>query len=1040
MSADVQTLAPSQTAVGGTLQRTVAASAPRLLYAVFVLSGAAGLIYESIWSRYLGLFLGHSAYAQVLVLSIFLGGMSAGAMLAARRSERLAKPLLWYAGIELGAGVIGLLFHSIYTGVTGFALATIFPALSDSATLLTLAKWTIGALLILPQSLLLGATFPLMSAGVVRHLPRQPGRTIAALYFANSIGAAGGVLLSGFWLVPWVGLPGTVLTAALFNIAVAVVAYYVARALPPEAAVAPQAGLAPSALQASSLLSRPALSALLLGVAFGTAVASFVYEITWIRMLSLVLGSATHSFELMLSAFILGLALGALSVRSFADTEALPLRALAQVQWAMGAFALATLPVYVASFGWTADLLQTFGRTPEGYTGFNLARYALCLAVMLPATFCAGMTLPLITRTLLTSGWGERAVGWVYSVNTLGSILGAALAGLVLLPLFGLKPLLILGCTVDMLLGVALFAVASESRAAGAKRALVFGTGTALIAAVLGWGTPLDQALLSSGVFRLGMLPAPGSRQILFHEDGRTSSVAVFRTVDTGDLSLVTNGKPDASLSRVWLDDPPADGKPIALESDSSTQVLLALTTLAHKPDARRAAVVGFGSGVSSHFLLGSPQLQRLTTVEIEPAMVQASRAFYPANRRAYDDPRSSVIIEDAKSFFAASPEPFDLILSEPSNPWVSGVSSLFGGEFYDVVHRRLADGGVFGQWLHLYEINDALVMSVLAALHEHFGDYQIFVVGYYDILIVATKASALPAPNWSVLSFPDVRGDLARFVPFTPAMLEATRFLNRESLAPLFELGYPPNSDFFPILDSGAESARFLHNSASGLASLSHQRFPLTAMILGRRPLAAETVAPVNAELLFQERARSARLRAAFQSGDFTPVTSDPLDSVSGFRLWQWRNAVVADSAPADWRLWVLDTIAIEADLHGAGAGEVDEGFYRELHAYMQRHGAPQSALDAIGFIEALARWNFAAAAEIADRLLADARADRPWVPVPTLLDGAVMSKLAVGDVEGARRFRDVLRRHSGREPGDARQLLMDAYLARSGPIAIAY
>jgi hypothetical protein len=123
----------------------------------------------------------------------------------------------------------------------------------------------------------------------------------------------------------------------------------------------------------------------------------------------------------MLSAFILGLALGACCVRPLADREAMPLRMLAQVQWAMGALALLTLPVYVASFGWTVDLLHAFARTPAGYSGFNLSRYALCLAVMLPATFCAGMTLPLLTTSLLGNGWGERAVGWVYSINTLGS-------------------------------------------------------------------------------------------------------------------------------------------------------------------------------------------------------------------------------------------------------------------------------------------------------------------------------------------------------------------------------------------------------------------------------------------------------------------------------------------------------------------------------------------------------------------------------------------------------------------------------------------
>jgi predicted membrane-bound spermidine synthase len=190
-------------------------------------------------------------------------------------------------------------------------------------------------------------------------------------------------------------------------------------------------------------LSRPALSRLLLAVSFGTALSSFIYEIGWIRMLALVLGSATHSFELMLSAFIFGLAAGALWVRRRADDGGDSVRLLGYVQLAMGSLAIATLPVYLASFDWMVSLMAAFARTPQGYTLFTIGRYALCLTVMLPATFCAGMTLPLITRTLVRSGVGERAIGQVYGVNTLGAIVGAGLAGLVLLPLLGLKWLLI---------------------------------------------------------------------------------------------------------------------------------------------------------------------------------------------------------------------------------------------------------------------------------------------------------------------------------------------------------------------------------------------------------------------------------------------------------------------------------------------------------------------------------------------------------------------------------------------------------------------
>lgn len=193
-----------------------------------------------------------------------------------------------------------------------------------------------------------------------------------------------------------------------------------------------------------------------LGVSFGTALASFIYEVAWIRMLSLVLGSASHCFEIMLSAFLLGLALGSFWVRRKADAWQDPVRALGWIQWLMGVSALATLPVYGASFGWTAHLLTALARTSEGYALFSLVRYGLPMVVMFPATFLAGMTLPLITRTLLTVGVGDRAVGWVYGINTLGSILGVALASLFLMPLLGLQAMLVCGATLDMVLGVLL--------------------------------------------------------------------------------------------------------------------------------------------------------------------------------------------------------------------------------------------------------------------------------------------------------------------------------------------------------------------------------------------------------------------------------------------------------------------------------------------------------------------------------------------------------------------------------------------------------
>src|SRR5476649_2678537 len=205
-----------------------------LLVTVFIFSGAAGLIYESIWSRYLGLFVGHSAYAQVIVLVIYLGGMSIGAALAARWSSRIKEPLLAYAIVEGIVGLIGLFFHELFVAVSGFAYSSIFPALAGGSSLV-IVKWSLAGILILPQAVLLGATFPLMSTGLIRRASRDgrsdTSRLISILYFANSIGAAVGVLVAGFYLIGRTGLPGTLLTAAAINLLVGGTVYGAVRLL-----------------------------------------------------------------------------------------------------------------------------------------------------------------------------------------------------------------------------------------------------------------------------------------------------------------------------------------------------------------------------------------------------------------------------------------------------------------------------------------------------------------------------------------------------------------------------------------------------------------------------------------------------------------------------------------------------------------------------------------------------------------------------------------------------------------------------------------
>ena len=1061
------------------------------LVALFVVSGAAGLMYESIWTRYLGLFVGHSAYAQLLVLVIFLGGMSLGAHVVGRRSTRLREPLLWYAGVELAVGAIALVFHPLFVAVTNGAYDHLFPALGATVgggTLVTAAKWLLAALLILPQSVLLGATFPLMSAGAIRRAPEAPGRALALLYFANSLGAAGGVLVAGFVLLERVGLPGTLVAAAACNALVAIGAFGVAHAnddaaATPPAPLAAAGGASIDAHGARGIVVLRLVVRTLLAVAFGTAASSFVYEIAWIRMLSLVVGSATHSFELMLSAFILGLALGAWWVRARADRFADPMSALGLTQWVMGSLAIATLPVYLWSFGAMAWLLAALDLTSEGYTTFSLARYGLCLVVMLPATFCAGITLPLITRMLLTRGAGEGAIGQVYAVNTLGSIVGAALAGLVLLPVLGLKWLLVFGALIDVGLGVWLLVqapvlarndtpvdaddretiarVPDASTVANAdarrRRPRLAGAATqaraylpvaaagTVILVLLAASTPFDPAVLTSGVYRYAQVSDPKDFAIPFYADGRTATVSVRRHIESRMLSLATNGKPDASLSLDWIHPSAADTVRTTIEGDQVTQVLLPLITLAYAPAARTGVVIGEGSGMTSHLLLGSSALRALRTVDIEPMMIRGSRQFYPANRRVFDDPRSAFVLDDAKAYFAGAGQRFDLILSEPSNPWVSGVSGLFTDEFYERVTRYLAPGGVFGQWLHLYEIDDPLVTSVLAALHRHFPAYAVYLVSPADILVVATNGPALRQPDWRVVDAPALAADLRRTLPLDSAALTAAILADRAALAPLLAGYAPVNSDYHPVLDLGAERTRYQRRSAAGYRGLPLGRFdPVAGMRGWRVGFTTRPVSPVamprhlalarGAALRMAWDARAAMARASGGGGE-APMLGLAREDEGWLRDAVYRRAayeavLATRRAPADWRRFIAQALECEDDVHGGTAGVADSAFYARTFAYADAAGAPAEARAALHFVHGLAAYEWGEA-NAAGRVLRDdaARGDR-WIDAEVLLDGTVVAALRAGDVPGARQALTQLAPLVRRRREDVREALLEAWV----------
>jgi predicted membrane-bound spermidine synthase len=566
-----------------------------------------------------------------------------------------------------------------------------------------------------------------------------------------------------------------------------------------------------------------------------TGAASFIYEIGWIRMLSLVLGATTHSFELMLSAFITGLAFGGLWIKRRIDGIRNPVAFAGWVQVIMGAMAILTVPLYVQTFDWMAVLLQGLDRSTAGYGLFTAASHAIALAVMVPTTFLAGMTLPLFTHVLMRGRHGEQAIGRVYAANTLGAIVGVLFAVHVGMPLLGLKNLIGLGAGLDIALGVALL-YRSQERSANALALRGALAGAGMLAFIMAT-VDLDPKRLASGVYRYSVAQWGENVRVAYYKDGKTASVSL--AAYGSEIALATNGKPDAF---VQLD------PELPRTVDEITMVMAGVLPLAYNPAARQVANVGLGSGLTTHTLLAHEGIELVDTVEIEAAMIEAAElGFGTRVGRAFSDPRSRIHLEDAKTFFSLHNRKYDVIVAEPSNPWVSGVASLFSEEFYRTVPNYLNEDGVLVQWLQLYEFDNGLVASVTKALAEHFRDYAIYHTDDTNILIVAKPHGMLPEPDFAKILDGPLGAEAAEVGLRNPADFLVRRTASARIINHwLAQSPIPANSDYFPYLDLNAGKARFLGEVVTVFLTWSVTPLPLLEMLDGSR-VAVDDVSPTD-------------------------------------------------------------------------------------------------------------------------------------------------------------------------------------------------
>ncbi|MCE4555887.1 hypothetical protein [Pelomonas cellulosilytica] len=942
-----------------------------LLQLAFLLSGCAALIYQSIWTHYLGLTLGHAAYAQSLVLMMFMGGMALGAWVVSRITTRLHRPVMAYASVETLIGLLGLAFHGVFLAVTQWSEATVLPAIG-SAGGAALWQWLSAALLITPQTVLLGATFPLMAAGVLRLPGSAQGRTLGGLYFINGLGAALGALLATFVLLPRWGMPGALTAAGWLNLAVAALSCAAARGMHgPESGTGPQP--TPSAAAPGRLLHA------LLAATFLSSAASFAYELGWVRMLNQALGSSLHSFELMLSAFILGLALGGLWVRQVGDRIADLVRYAGIVQVLMALCAMLSVAVLGSAYHWVPWLMTALARSAAGYVLYNVATASIAMVIMVPAAFFAGMTLPLFTAALLRRGAGERAVGQIYAANTLGAILGVLVAAHGLMPLMGVSLMLLLAGALDLAIGLALLRVLSPGRWTPAVAAAgLLGAGT--LGTLLQWGLP-DRLLQSAGVFRYAT-DQLDQRELLFYRDGATASISVVR--QHGKLVIATNGKPDAALSPLVQRPGP----------DESTMMMLAALPLAAHPRPEDVALIGWGSGLSTHAVLGSDKPKRVDTIEIEPAMWEGARMLAPNNSRAYQDPRSKVHFEDAREFFARGQRQYDVIISEPSNPWVSGVASLFTHEFYRRVRASLKPGGMLVQWVHSYEMSDPLLAQMIAALLQSFPDSEVYAANSADLVILAPTAE-LPPLSGEPWRQPLLAAELRRVGMGSPGDLAMRRLGSSALLRTYVRLNEAAaHSDFFPTVSLQAPQERFANANAALMQRLATSGPPVLQVLDCRpRPGREQGRLAVRADQMIEARQQALWALDRWAGRVIPAARGSDVNRQVDALLTHRRASTPLD---ADSLMLYLANLANNLLPHGPEAEQHalwDQAGWRREHPDL-----PTKVHDQLALYDATVQRDWPAAEAAASRLLARPAAELP----PALREQALVLGMLAGKAQG--------------------------------------
>ncbi|KPJ92314.1 MAG: hypothetical protein AMJ53_09635 [Gammaproteobacteria bacterium SG8_11] len=705
-----------------------------------LLSGIASLTYQVTWVRLLGLSMGSTSASISTVLAAFFMGLALGSYLAERITRNRINNLSIYIYLEVIIGISGLLLLPILLNLDSVMAAT--PMLGSAIS----TKFAVTMLLLSVPTICMGATFPVMAAILIRR-HSEVGLRMSQLYSLNTAGAVLGAALAGFVFVPNWGLDGAIYIAFAINAFIVAMGLYLNRriSLPP---IEGAAHIPATDEKAASIIEEAPFRIRALLVLFATGFVSIATEVGWTKYLSIFTGTTIYGFAAILTVFLMGIAAGSWMVKSHLQNLRRP------ELWMAGGLVLLGVSLLLTRAGLSLvpPIYQAVNHLPADASVKHAVKYMVVFLLIFPPTFIFGALFPLNLKLYCGNLQGVRSrIGKAYAVNTVASIAGSVAAGFWIIPQFGTDVLL---TAMAFIILVMPFLFVPTFPKALPRVAVPI---VALLAISSSWALPNInyERLISSVQYdddaRAGKIP-----KYLFLKEGKAGVISMV-TYNDQHVKLQNNG-----LNESFID----------LKNDKNVllvETLLGLVPYFLNEDPKRAFVVGFGGGITTRALTNTENLNSIKVVELEPLVVEAGRAIVDGEIAALEDPRVVLEFNDARNTLLTETYTYDVIAAQPSHPWVARASNVFTREFFQLINSRLNDGGIYGQWVNLFNMDATTLRSIFKAFYDVFphgmsfanldtGDLLLFGANHKLVFEYEKIAKRMAEPNIKrVLDYHDI-------------------------------------------------------------------------------------------------------------------------------------------------------------------------------------------------------------------------------------------------------------------------------------------